>query len=183
MKRCIAFMIKQSRTLLACFLFISITHPSVHAQKQQSFEDFFYEIGYTSTSEAIVTCNKLFQKNIILPTRLPSIAFTHQFGRCNNLEGSLNDELELEYINQHEGKRHYILRVRPSKYRIEVEQLHQARKIYTLQDQTKAVLLQLKEIETLVFEKNGWQYMLSLNKEGIHTSPAEELIQIANTVK
>lgn len=177
-------MVKNILTLTACSLLLLTSNSlSVHAQKQQSFEEFFYDIGYKSVGEAITECNKLFQRNIILPTRLPAVEFTHQFGRCNNLEHRVNDELEIEYINQNTNEKRYRITVRPSKYKIPVEQLYRIEETYTLKDKTKAVSLRLRDFEVLAFEKNGWQYVLTLYERRLYRSPSEVLVQIANTVK
>ncbi|MFC6602072.1 hypothetical protein ACFQDF_11610 [Ectobacillus funiculus] len=151
--------------------------------KQQSFEEFFYGIGYKSVGEAITECNKLFKRNIILPTRIPAVEFTHQFGRCSNLESRQNDEFEIEYLNQNTNEKRYRIAVRPSKHKLQVEQHYRIEETYTLKDKTKAVLLRLREFEILVFEKNGLQYRLGLDGRGLHTSPSEVLVQIANTIK
>lgn len=179
---------RRQKTLLSFFLvltfFISTINPPVHAQKTESFEEFFYGIGYKSVGEAITECNKLFKRSFILPTRLPAVEFTHQFGRCNNLEGHLNDDFEIEYINQNINKKQrYSITVRPLKNRIQIEQHERIEKTYTLKDKTKAVLFRLRDLETLAFEKNGWQYMLTLDGRGLHTPPSEVLVQIANTIK
>lgn len=98
-------MVKNIVTLAVCSLLLLTSDSlSVHAQKQKSFEEFFYDLGYKSVGEAITECNKLFQRNIILPTRIPAVEFTHQFGRCSNLESRLNDEFEIEYITKIQTK-------------------------------------------------------------------------------
>lgn len=177
-------MVKNIVTLAVCSLLLLTSNSlSVHAQKQQSFEEFFYSIGYKSVGEAITECNKLFKRKIILPTRLPAVEFTHQFGRCSNLEGRLNDKFEMEYITQNTSGKRYHITVRPSKYKIQGEQHHRIEGTYTLKDKTKAVLLRIREFETLVFEKNGLQYRLGLDGRGLHATPSEVLVQIANTIK
>jgi hypothetical protein len=46
--------------------------------------------------------------------KLPPVAFTHQFARCNDLEGN-NDHFEIEFLNQIQGSNHYMIRINPLK--------------------------------------------------------------------
>jgi len=182
-------MSRRQKTLLSFFLvltfFISTINTSVHAQKQQSFERFWYELGYKSIGEAITECGKLFQRSIGLPTRMPAVEFTHQFGRCNNSEYNANDSFEIEYINEHTGKQHYMIRVKPLKYKIPIKQ-ELIKGVYTLKDQSKAILFSISEssnLDTLTFERNAWQYMLIIDRRGLDKNSSNVLVQIANTIQ
>ncbi|MGG2066096.1 hypothetical protein [Bacillus sp. S14(2024)] len=166
-------------------LIISVINTPARAQEQQSFEKFWYKIGYKSIGEAITECEKLFQRGITLPTMVPSVEFTHQFGRCNNSEYNVNDSFEIEYINEHTGKKHYMIRVRPLKYKIPIKQ-ELTKGVYTLKDKSKAILFRIREssnLDTLTFERNGWQYMLIIDSRGLDKASSKVLVQIANTIE
>jgi hypothetical protein len=68
-------------------------------------------MSYKSVEDAVVECEEHWGRDIKLPLKLPPIVFTHQFGRCNNLIGETNDELEIEFISELDGANLYLIRV------------------------------------------------------------------------
>ncbi|MDQ0062208.1 hypothetical protein J2T14_004408 [Paenibacillus harenae] len=72
------------------------------------YEKPFFEIGYKSVEEALQECETLHHKELKLPYKLPSIAFTHHFGRCiNDTVNHKNDDLGIEYLHEKQGENHY----------------------------------------------------------------------------
>ncbi|QPR69437.1 hypothetical protein I6G82_07530 [Lysinibacillus macroides] len=55
-----------------------------------------------------------FHKEIALPARLPSIAFTHHFGRFSHLSMPL---LEITYLNEYSGYTHYEIAITSNEYK------------------------------------------------------------------
>lgn len=95
--------------LLCCILSLyAIPFNSVNAnQKNSSLEELLLRIGYKSVGKALDECKSQFGKELILPYKIPPLAFTHQMGRCNK------DSFEVEFMNAELSHIHYMLNVRP----------------------------------------------------------------------
>ncbi|MRG29143.1 hypothetical protein [Laceyella tengchongensis] len=133
--------------------------------KQPPFEKMYFDIGYKSIEEALDECEAKYQRSLHLPFQLPPLEFTHQFGRFSDLEGGMNDDFEIEYINEHSPQNHYKISVRPLEHAISIKK-ERIDRIYTFQDGTKALYVNGVAIgfNLLVFEKDHWQYILSIDK-------------------
>ena len=116
-----------------------------------------------------------------MPLRVPQVEFTHYFGRFNDLEGELNDSFEVEFVNEHTGKNHYMINVKhidhklnsPAKYEINS---------YELKDGSEAKYLKFESFNGLIFEKGNWQYFLSHPSSISDKITPEILVEIADSI-
>lgn len=116
-----------------------------------------------------------------LPLRVPPITFTHHFGRFNDLEGDLNDSFEVEFISDKSSENHYIIDVRPLKYKIPIRD-KPVLGVYKLENKNEATYLNISGFNVLVFERDYWQYMLSVDKRVSKQVTPEILVEIANSI-
>ncbi|WP_397538548.1 hypothetical protein [Rummeliibacillus pycnus] len=147
------------------------------------FEKFYRDIGYKDISNALLDSNRHFKTNISLPSQLPGVSFTHAFGRLNDLEGEQGDGLEFEFINQNSPHNHYKIFIKPVKHKLPFGERQSNQKV-KLKDGSEAVFSKAYTgYNTLVFEKNGWQYILSMDRESEKEISSANLVDIANSVK
>ncbi|WP_340372093.1 hypothetical protein [Peribacillus sp. FSL E2-0218] len=169
--------------LSICFIFGFNTFGNVVAANtgRIPLEEALFDIGYRPVEEALKTCESYFNKKIKIPYKLPPIAFTHQLGRCNHTIG-INNELEVELINENIPKNHYVIRVRPSEHRINFTQ-ERIDKKYKISNDTYALYVtnRAQVCNYLIFEKDGWQYMLGIDKRISDKVPPKVLIEIADS--
>lgn len=145
------------------------------------FEEFYPELGYQSAEKALKAFETHFKQDVKIPLRLPPIAFTLQFGRFNNLEGDINDSFEIEYLNDKFPENHYMINIRPVDNGIPLRE-HNILKIYELKDGNKASYVKISGFNVLVFNKDNWQYMLSIDKKVEDEVAPETLVKIANSI-
>jgi hypothetical protein len=160
---------------------------SGYLQATPSFETIYIEQGYKSVEAAQGECESHFGREVELPFQQPPIAFTHRFGRCNYSSDQIhiNDHFEIEYLNQHHAENHYMLRIYPIEHKIkriphESNVIHR----YMLKDGSTAVYGTIGHpviFNLLVFEKDNWQYILSIDKRVQDNVTAEKLVEIANS--
>jgi hypothetical protein len=177
---------KKSIVLLMVSCFIQAISFSFAAKANYTSEDFrktYFDIGYKGVYEALKECNKHFKKTIALPVQLPPVAFTYGFGRCNNLGGETNDGFEIEYLHRDKPTNHYMIRIQPVKYGLPIREEH-IDQIFQLRDGSKAIYITkvVNGFNLLVFEKNGFQYILSVDKRISDKVTSEILIEIANSI-
>ncbi|MBT2695709.1 hypothetical protein [Bacillus sp. ISL-55] len=147
--------------------------------KPRPLEEIFSEIGYKSVEEAVQEFEHHFNQDIKLPLRVPPIDFTHHFGRFNDLEGEINDSLEIELISDMSAEHHYIINVRPVKYKIPFK----AKNVIKLENGNEAIYTNVSGFNLLVFERDGWQYILSIDKRVAEQVTPDVLVEIANSIK
>lgn len=150
----------------------------------KEFQKSFFEIGYKGIHEALDESSKHFKKDIALPVQLPPIAFTHGFGRLDNLDGEMNDKYEIEYLNKDKPQNHYKIFVQPVKYGLDFKEYLIDQKLKTNIGSeaiysTKAV----RGFNLLVFEKNEFQYVLSVDKRISDIVTPEILMEIVNSIR
>ncbi|MGG6445945.1 hypothetical protein [Pseudobacillus badius] len=97
-----------------------------------------------------------FKNDVKLPFKMPSIPFTHMFGRFwEDKEYNINDSLEIEFINEKSPINHYKIDIRPLKNKVvSTNRSHQT--VYTLKDGQKAIYIAERHFRFLVFEKDNW---------------------------
>ena len=147
------------------------------------FNQSFFEIGYKEVHQALQESENFYKQEIALPIQLPPIAFTHSFGRFNNYDGEVNDELEIQYLNKDSVINHYKINVKPIKYKIEFkdEQIDQT---LLLKDGTEAIFSTwMTGSHLLIFEMNEWQYILSIDKRTSDRVTQEVFVEIANSIQ
>ncbi|MEK5363988.1 hypothetical protein MHB45_26720 [Peribacillus sp. FSL K6-5616] len=163
------------------FIFTGTTYAS---NESKEFEKSLSEVGYTSVHHALQDSNKHFNHIISLPIQLPPVPFTHNYGRFNNLEGNINDGFEAEYFNKDLSENHYAIRVRPVENKIKFKKGN-IDKTFILNDSNTAIYSTKASgvVNLLIFEKDGWQYMLSVDKRISNKVTSEILVEIANSIK
>jgi hypothetical protein len=124
---------------------------------------------------------EIFKQDVKLPLRQPPVAFTHQFGRFSNLEGNINDSMEVKYINDKMPENHYKIGIRPLKNKL-VFKDRGNQKVYTLQNGQTAIYMIDILFNFFVFEKDNWQYMLGIDKRLSNKVKPEMLVEIANSI-
>ncbi|WP_404427118.1 hypothetical protein LG296_14870 [Ureibacillus chungkukjangi] len=172
---------KNRLLLLLVFLFSSITlTPSAYANKDK-FDRNFSKLGYKEVEEAVAESKQHFKKEIALPKEIP-IPFTHILARFSNPEGDWNDKLEVRYVHEKTEGDDYKIEVRHIDYKLPIreEMIDEELK---LNNGTSAIYstIMYKKRNNLVFEMNGWQYILSMD-EDVSDKASEILLKVANSI-
>lgn len=171
--------------MLALALWFSDTGKinAIDKVKRTPIEKFVFEIGYKSVEEALDDCEAHFNKNIALPYKLPPIEFTHYFGRCTNDLG-INNSFEVEYINENStNPKKYMIRLRPREHGIEFRKEHIQQTYNLNKGKALYVTKPVNGFNLLVFERDGWQYTLSIDKDVSEQVSPEVLLEIANSFR
>ncbi|WP_244951523.1 hypothetical protein [Sutcliffiella horikoshii] len=150
----------------------------------EEFQESLFEIGYKSIYEAINEGNEHFNQEIALPVQLPPVAFTHSFGRFDNLDGDVNDKYDIEYVNKDTPQNHYKISIQPVKYGMDFRDNHIDQKI-KLDDGNEAIYSTkaVNGFNLLVFERDKFQYILSVDKRISDIATSDILVEIANSIK
>ena len=148
-----------------------------------SFGEIYIEGGYKEISKAVQDSEEHFKRPIALPTQVPPVPFTHSMGRFTDLEGTENDYLEVFFINKDLPQNHYTIRIRPIEYRLAIREEQIDRNI-KLEDGFWSIYTTkiFSGVNVLVFEKDGWQYILSIDKRISDNVTEEILVSIANSI-
>ena len=177
---------KSKPLLLVLFgiLICGLYYGSVHAKPNdtpQSFEKIFTDAGYKSVADALDDFEHHFNQELKLPTRVPPISFTHYFGRFSNLDGEINDTLEVKFISDQLPDNHFKIDVRPIQHKITFEKYKS--KVIKLKNGTDATYIDDLKVgfNLLVFERDIWQYMFSIDADVSDKVTPEILVQIANS--
>jgi hypothetical protein len=166
-------------------LFLQSTTFCVGAYTNEEFEKSLYDIGYKEVHQALKESQRHFHKEIPLPVQIPSLPFSHSFGRFSDLEGELNDGFDVEYINKDAPQNHYMIDVRPLKYKM-IPPKRIISKFIKLKDGSDAIIFNRKIVSgfyVLLFEHDDWQYRLSLDLDNPQRLDIKTLIDIANSMK
>jgi hypothetical protein len=169
---------------VSCIILMLIFSSIVKANHTSvEFQKLYFDVGYKGVYQALKECNKHFKKDIALPVQLPPIAFTYSFGRCNNLDGKANDGYEIEYLHRDEPINHYMIRIQPNKYGIPIRKEHIDQTLKLKDGKTAIYTTKLVNgFNLLVFEKNDFQYVLSIDKRVSDKVTPEILTEIANSI-
>lgn len=180
--------IKMEKKIYICLFLVLVGLDFTYSEKAlatldkpEPYEESYPKIGYQSVDNALLAFERHFKKDVILPLRVPSIPFTHCFGRFSDLQGTINDSFDLECVHDQIPENHYTIEVRPSKHKIQFTNKH-IKKSYILPDGQSAHYIENSGSEILVFEKANWQYMLSIDKRVSKQVSIESLIKIANSI-
>lgn len=146
------------------------------------FEDIFIETGYKSVGNALDDFQQHFNRDLKLPLRVPPISFTHQFGRFSDLDGEINDTLEVKFVSEQLPDNHFKIDVRPVQHKIPFEKYKS--KVFKLKNGTNGLYFEnlIAGFNLLVFETIHWQYVFSIDKDVSNEVTPEILVQIANSI-
>lgn len=176
--------IKLVLILIVFFSLIATATVSAETTNEQ-FEKSFYASGYREVYQALNESQKHYKKAIRLPIQVPSLPYSHIFGRFNDLDGEENDGLEVEYINKDAPQNHYMIGIRHIKYKLTVPERYIS-KVVKLKDGSIALISNQKlarRFYVLVFEHDGWQYTLSLDSDNHEYLNSKTLVDAANSLK
>lgn len=177
---------RKSFLLLIVLSLYSINSSSVYANgNKEPLENFYPTIGYTSVEKAVKDFEDHFKLDLKLPLRVPPLAFTHQYGRFNDLNGDVNDSLEIDFINEDIPINHYTIHVRPIRHKIHFKDVSAKyiKQTFVLNNGQEAQLITNPSSEVLVFEYNQLQYMLNVNNKVSNKVTPDILVKIANTIE
>ena len=150
--------------------------------KSNPLEKTLLEIGYKEVNIALQESKDYFKRDIALPTQLPPVTFTHNYGRFKHSLGKENAEFEITYMNEDVGKNHYQIRVKPVKYKLEFSE-EKIDHTIKLNDGSQAIYSTRLPLDVLAFEKDKWQYILLVDKRISKTVTKEVLADIANSIR
>jgi hypothetical protein len=171
--------------LLSILICVTSNETIIHAKTNNTLpplEEMYTQNGYKTVEEAVVEFENHFKKDVKLPFIIPSIPFTHQFGRfTEDKEYDINDSLNIEFINEKSPENHYKIDIRPLKNKITIKD-RANQKTYTLKNGQKATFFVEQNVYFFVFEKDKWQYMLGIDKRLSNKVTAEMLVAIANSI-
>lgn len=167
---------------LFCFIILmgGVNNVSANASNNQPrpLEEIYFEIGYTTVEEAVSKFELYFKKDVKLPIKVPPITFSHHFGRFNNLEGDVNDSLEVVFLDKDFPGHHFKINIRPVRHKIPLS----VNDTHKLQNGSNAKYTNVANFNLLVFERDDWQYILSVDKKASGQVTAEVLVEIANSI-
>ncbi|MGN7942164.1 carbon monoxide dehydrogenase [Virgibacillus sp. 6R] len=171
--------------ILLSFLICGTSNGTVYAKPNNTLpplEEMYIKHGYKTVEEAVNEFEKHFKKDVKLPFIVPSIPFTHQFGRfTEDKEYGVNDSLNIEFINENSPENHYKIDIRPLKNKITINDKAN-QKSYTLKNGHEAIFFAEQNVYFFVFEKDKWQYILGIDKRLTKKVSAEMLVAIANSI-
>lgn len=171
--------------LLLAFLIYGTNNETVSANLSdppQPLEEFFPEIGYKTVEAALKDFEQHFKQELKLPLRVPPISFTHHFGRFSNLDGDINDHFEVTMISDQSPQNHFKIDVRPIQYKIPFKKY--VSEVFKLNNGHDASYITNPGFgfNLLVFERDNWQYVFSIDSDVSDKVTPEILIQIANSI-
>ncbi len=147
--------------------------------KPPSFEEKFTEVGYKTVGESVKEFENHMKCEVQLPELMPSIPFTHKFGRfIEDTKDDLNDSLEIRFVNKDVSENIYKMDIRSLNNKLNFKG-----KEYALQDGSKGVYFEDYQFNFFVFEKNNLQYVLGIHKKLSNTVTPDTFVRIANSVK
>ncbi|MEO4052703.1 hypothetical protein [Solibacillus sp. CAU 1738] len=173
---------------LFCILIYGLGNGSIYANKietpqHQPFEEIFTEGGYKTIGEAVQDFESHYNQKLKLPLRVPPISFTHHFGRFSNLEGDINDSLDMKLISDQSPENQFSINVRHIKYKIDFGNKH-ITEVYKLNNGIEAKYIELPNsgFNMLVFEIDNWQYTFDIDRRVAEKVTPDILVQIANSI-
>ena len=169
-------------TLLLLFvfcLFIETSDGTVFANSKETtpyFEDHSVRVGYKTVDEAVSEFEKSCDCVVKLPTMIPDLQFTHEFGAFyKDHKDRQKDLLQIRFVNREQKNNIFKIDVRPNIVSYEGKE-------YTLQDGSKGIYVEHHIFHVFVFEKNNLQYIVRIDKNVSDIDPSKVLMDIANSV-
>jgi hypothetical protein len=89
--------------------------------------------------------------------------------------------LDIEFINEKSPENHYKIDIRPVKHKIAIRD-KSVLKVFKLRNGNDAKYIEISGFNVLVFERDNWQYMISIDKRVSNTVTLEMLVEIANSI-
>lgn len=170
------------KILLSLIMFGVMINGAVFASADEplSFEEMYAKWGYTSINEALAQFENRFKKELTLPSKLPPIDFTHHFGKFDDLRDDINYSFSAEFVDNRHPENHYKINVRPVENRLKFNQTD-IDDTFKLIDGSAALYSAHSQYHRLVFERDNWQYILSIDERVSDTVTPDILVSIANS--
>lgn len=149
--------------------------------KSSLYEEIYPQIGYKTTEGALEDFEKFFGQELKLPLRVPPISFTHHFGWFNNMKFEDDEHFEVTFIIDQKSENHYKIVVWPINNKIPIKE-ENVLNTFKLKNNTVATYIEVLGFNSLVFEKDDWQYTLYIDKRVSNIVTPEVLVQIANSI-
>ncbi|WP_155591245.1 carbon monoxide dehydrogenase [Lysinibacillus cavernae] len=171
-------------SLLICVWCFGTVKNANSSDTPPSFEEKYTEAGYKSVKAAVKEFKNQCKCDVKLPEKLPSISFTHQYGRFfEDKNYNVNDSLEIRFVNKDLSNNIYKIDIRPLKNKLDfADKLNLNGKEYALQDGAKAIYFEHQLFNFFVFEKNNLQYMLGIYNKVANKVTPETFVLIANSI-
>ncbi|MDH6674854.1 hypothetical protein M2277_005553 [Paenibacillus sp. LBL] len=157
-------------------------HQSMEESSINDYQQAILESGAQLVEEAVRTCEVHFGKKILLPPQLPSVSFTHQYGRCYDTQGGLDEHLEIHYQHQHKPENEYTIELYPRKNRQQLNYLSFDETELADHNVAKFYKGPINSIQLLAFEKGDWQYLLTAANQASSAIGQQELTEIAQSL-
>ena len=160
---------------LVCILVIFTNDGTVFASPPNTapyFEENSRRVGYKTVKEAVKEFEEKCNCTVSLPTMLPDIPITHEFGAFYEK----NKLLEIRFVNRKMKGNILKIEIRAVKVNFEGKE-------YTLQDGTKGIYIENSIFNILVVEKNNLQYSIAIGKKAPNIETPKTLIDIANSIE
>ena len=165
--------------LFVIYLFVETNVGTAFADVQDTtpyFEDHSVRVGYKTVDEAVSEFEKNCDCVVKLPSMIPDLQFTHEFGAFyKDYKDRQKDLLQIRFVNREQKNNIFKIDVRPRKVSYEGKE-------YTLQDGTKGIYVEHHIFHVFVFEKNNLQYIVSIDKNVADIDPTEVLMAVANSI-
>lgn len=160
----------------------SIYANSIEAPQPPSFEEIFTEGGYKTVEVALKEFENHYNQELKLPLRVPPISFTHHFGQFNRSNDGTNDFFEVKYMSDQVPENHFKISVYPIQHKKDFDKFITT--VFKLSNESDAKYMEVPNFpfNFLVFERDGWQYIFSIDKRVSETITPEVLVQIANSI-
>ncbi|WP_260983558.1 hypothetical protein [Cytobacillus oceanisediminis] len=94
------------------------------------------------------------------------------------MEGDVNDSLEVVFLNKDFPGLHFKIDIRPVSHKIPMS----VNDTFKLHNGSNAKYTNVANFNLLVFERDDWQYILSVDKKASGQVTAEVLVEIANSI-
>ncbi|MEK8198047.1 hypothetical protein [Lysinibacillus sp. FSL M8-0134] len=146
----------------------------------QPLEEFLPTIGYKTVEAALKEFEQYNKTELKLPLKVPPISFTHRFGRFNQMNGHTN--LEIVMMNDQLPQNHFKIDIRPVQDKMPFEKY--VTDVFLLKNGREAAYIENPRIgfHLLVFERDNWQYVFSIDSDVADQVPVDVLLDLANSI-
>lgn len=141
------------------------------------FEDHSRRVGYKTVNEAVMEFEKVCKCEVLLPTKMPEMSFTHEFASIHDDKiNGRNNILQIRFVNR---------KIKSNNFKLEIhkDKMDFVGKETSLRDGNKGIYFEDHLYRYLVFEKNKLQYVVGLDKNVGDIDTLEVLMGVANSIK
>jgi len=169
-----------SYLLIVSSLFVAASNDTVFAANPNTapyFEEDSRRVGYKTVNEAVKDFEAHCKCEVKLPTEIPDIGFTHEFGAFyGEQKNGMKNLLEIRFVSRKMRDNIFKIDIRSDKSDFEGQE-------HTLQDGTKGIYFENPIFDFFAFEKNNLQYLISIGKKVQNIETPKVLIDVANSIE